>query len=260
MPLPTLDIPRIVRETFVVRVEHHATLGSTNDRAKQVAAERPGPLPLLIVADAQTAGRGRGTNRWWTGRGSLACSLLVDLDGLGIDRRGRALVALAAGAAIVETASPLLPSHAVGLHWPNDVYAAGRKLAGVLVEVPANGLHVIGIGINTNTSLADAPPELRQTATSLLELTAARHDPTDILCALLERLAANLRALADTPERIAARANALCLQRGQRLTVRVSEGWVSGQCEGIAPDGALLLRTRGGPEKLYSGEVRRGEG
>ena len=155
-----MDRDRLLRETFLARVEHHRSLRSTNDRAKQCAAGRCGPLPLLIVADSQTAGRGRGRNRWWTGEGSLAFSLLVDVRPWAMDRNREPMIALAAGIATVEAVKPLLPLHTVGIHWPNDVFVAGRKLAGILIEAPSPGIRVIGIGINTNTSLSEAPPDL----------------------------------------------------------------------------------------------------
>jgi len=253
---PTLDTTQLAQKTFVARLEHHGTLGSTNDRAKQCVAEGPGPLPLLIVADEQTAGRGRGTNRWWTGRGSLAFSLLVDTAEMGIDRSRWPMVSLAAGVAIVDTVAPWLPSCPVGLHWPNDVFAGGRKLAGVLVEILANRFCVVGIGLNTNNSLQEAPQELQETATTLLELTGTRHDHTTLLLVLLERLADMFRQLASAPEQVAARANRACLQHGQRLTIQSGRRAITGLCTGIAADGALLLDTPDGQEKLYSGVSR----
>ena len=65
-----LDIDRILRETFVARAEYHPSLGSTNDRAAERAAQDGGELPLLVAAERQTAGRGRAANRWWTGPGA----------------------------------------------------------------------------------------------------------------------------------------------------------------------------------------------
>ena len=61
-----VDIQRVLAETFAARAEWHQTLSSTNDRARQCAAEAAGELPLLVVAETQTAGRGRGANLWWT--------------------------------------------------------------------------------------------------------------------------------------------------------------------------------------------------
>ena len=290
MPSDVLDTDRLVQETFVARVEHHARLGSTNDRARQCASDGVTAVPLLIVADEQTAGRGRGTNRWWTGRGGLACTLLLDVDEAGIDarirrtrasaldpsippdpnpgrpgergfvsrpiRRRSALAALAAGVAVAKTAAPLLPSHRVGVHWPNDVFVDGRKLAGVLVEALSDRRLVVGVGMNVNNSLRDAPEELQTSATTLLELTGVRHQRTQILLALLGHLAKGMAWLGSEPERIAAEANGLCMQHGQTVTVHWGGRVVSGRCEGIASDGALLLDTPRGRERLYSGVLR----
>jgi len=251
-----LDIDLLLEKTFVARVEHHATIGSTNDRAKQCAHEGVGPLPVLIVADEQTSGRGRGANRWWTGKGSLACSLLVDIDDLGMAPGRSPLVGLGCALAIAETVAPLLPSHTVGLHWPNDVFVAGRKLAGTLVEVLAGRRLVVGIGLNSNNAIRDAPQQLQKTATTLFELTGTRHDRTQVLLALLAHLAKVFRKLASAPEQIAVKANALCLQRGKTLTIHSGRRSITGRCVGIASDGALLLHTADGREKLYSGVLR----
>jgi BirA family biotin operon repressor/biotin-[acetyl-CoA-carboxylase] ligase len=251
-----MDTDLLVRETFARRAEHYATVGSTNDLARQWAAQGVGPLPLLIVADEQTAGRGRGSNRWWTGKGSLACSLLVDLDDGGFEPRCTPLVSLASAVAIARTAQRRLPSHTVGVHWPNDVFVAGRKLAGVLVEVLADRRVIVGIGLNTNNALRDAPPPLRKTATTLRELTGAPHDHTEILLELLAHLADGLGQLTSAPEQIAAAANALCSQRGGTLAIQSGRRLVRGRCLGIDADGGLLLETAGGRRTLYSGVVR----
>jgi len=249
----TLDIDRLRRETLVAWVEHYATIGSTNDRARQCAAEGTGPLPLLIAADMQTAGRGRGSNRWWTGQGSLAFTLLLDLGSLGVDRRWWSLVGVAAGVAVVDSVAPRLPSHSVGLHWPNDVYTAGRKLAGILVEIFADRLHAIGIGLNANNSVSDAPPELKDLAITLRDLTGACHDRTDLLVALLGNLESRLRQLAVAPEQVGQRADALCVQHGRQLTLQIGHRTIVGRCAGIASDGALLLDLPAGRQKFYGG-------
>ncbi len=252
-----LDTNRLVRETFVARVEHYPVLGSTNDRAKQSAAASPGPLPLLIVADRQTVGRGRGANRWWTGRGSLALSLLLDGRPWPADPAHGPLVSLAAAAAVSQVVAPLLPGQTVGIHWPNDVFAAGRKLAGVLVEVPPGGLYVVGVGLNLNNTLREGPAELQSTAVSLLDLTGRQHDPTEFIAALLQRFASLLGYLPHAPDNISQLADALCLQHGKTLSVETAGKTVRGNCRGIAPDGALLLDTSHGRVKIVSGIVLR---
>ena len=251
MPTCPFDLDYIIAETFVAGAEYHAVLGSTNDRATELAAGGPGDLPVLILADAQTAGRGRGGNRWWTGQGSLAMSLLLDIPPAA---KGVApLVSLAAAVAIVETVSAIRPSLGVGIHWPNDVLADGRKLAGILAEVLPDGRCVLGMGVNTNNSLADAPSELRATATSLRDLTGEAIDPTNFLIDLLGRLEVCLHQMETDPAQVGRRADALCLQHGTQLALQHGQEVIRGRCEGIAPDGALLLQTPEGQRAFYSG-------
>jgi len=253
-----VDLDRVLAETFVARAEYHRTLTSTNDRAARCAIEAPGELPLMVVAEHQTAGRGRGGHRWWTGPGSLAVSLLLDAKMVEAAGQPSPLVSLAVALAVVEAVSPRLPTHPLGIHWPNDVLAAGRKLAGILVEVLPDRRHIIGIGLNTNNSLTDAPPELRQTATTLRELTAREHDQTGILVDLLRHLEVALGQLTQRPERIGLQADELCLQRGQTLTLHSGGHFTSGICAGIAPDGSLLLDTPVGRRRFYSGILHKG--
>lgn len=250
-----IDVVRILRDTFVARAEHHPTLGSTNDRAAQCAAQGVNELPLLIVVDEQTAGRGRGANRWWTGRGALAMSLLLDAESVTIERNCSPLVALAAAVAVADTVAPLLPNHTVGLNWPNDVMADSRKLAGILIEVLTDRRHVIGIGLNANNTLADAPAELQSTAGTIRDLSGKTHNQTDILVDLLKRLEQAFSELRQEPANIAARADALCLQRGRTLTLQLGDRRATGRCREIAHDGALLLETSAGVEAFYSGRV-----
>jgi BirA family biotin operon repressor/biotin-[acetyl-CoA-carboxylase] ligase len=163
---------------------------------------------------------------------------------------------LAAAVATVETVEPLLPPKTVGIDWPNDVMVQGRKLAGILVEVLSNRHHIVGIGLNTNNSLVEAPPELRPTATTLLDLTGTVHDQTTMLVDLLNHLESNLAQLAIEPEQVGRRADALCSQRGKMLTLHSGGQSLAGRCVGIAPDGAFLLETAAGRQAFYSGVLK----
>ena len=258
-----IDVVRILRETTVARVEYHPTIGSTNDRAAQCAARGASELPLLVVADRQTAGRGRDAKHWWTGPGSLAFSLLVDAETVAADESRSPLVALAVAVAVAETAAPLLPSHPVGIHWPNDVYVGiseqigERKLSGILVEVLPNRRHVIGIGLNMNDVAADAPADLRGKFTTIFDVTGQQHNRTDVLIDLLQRLFDEFARLRSDPKAVADRANRLCMQRDRTLTLQWGERKTVGRCRGVADDGALLLETSAAVEKFYSGSVMR---
>ncbi|MEX2139612.1 MAG: biotin--[acetyl-CoA-carboxylase] ligase [Pirellulales bacterium] len=252
----TFDASHLISATWIDAVEHHGELDSTQNRARAAAAELPREGSLLVVADRQSAGRGRGANRWWTGEGSLAFSLLFDPTRFELPRRAVPQVSLAAGVALVDTVAPVVGDHPPGLHWPNDVYAADRKLAGVLVDVLPDGRHIVGVGINTNSALADVPDELRESIATLHWLTGRLVDHGELLLAFLEQFAVALRMLAQAPLQLGARFNELCLQHGQVLTVRNGAERTTGRCAGIAPDGALLLDTDRGRRAFYSGTLR----
>lgn len=260
-----LDPTVLRKHRFLRTVEVHEELTSTNDRARALSPDRS-QMPALIVAERQTAGRGRGANRWWTGAGSLAVSLLLDPAALGIERRHYPLMSLATAVAIVETVSNRLDLAAwvsperLGLHWPNDVFVAGRKLAGILVEALPDGRHIVGIGLNANNSLVDAPPELASVATTLADLTGQTHDRTQILRELLDQLEPEFGRLAAAPEVVCGRADELCLQHGRTLTLQAGGRQCTGVCRGIAADGALLLETPAGLERHFSGALVHGPG
>ncbi len=254
-------IQLIVRDTFVAQAEHHEVLGSTNDLAKQYAqdgVERR--LPLLILADRQTAGRGRGSNRWWTGRGSLAFSLLLPARAIPHEQTrpplsGPPLGGLAAAVAVVEAVQPLLSEQIASVHWPNDVYVGERKLAGILIEVLADRRHVLGIGLNTNNSSADAPPELRQKVVALCDLIGRPVDRIEVLTAILQRLEKQFETMAHRPQEVARQANRLCAQAGKTLSLQTGTDTTTGRCLGIADDGGLLLETERGRRTFYTGTL-----
>lgn len=252
-----LDVERLAACPAIARVEYFRTIGSTQDRAHELAREADSnSLPLLIVAEEQTAGRGRGANRWWTGPGSLAMSLMFDPANWSLPERPVPQRALITGLAIVDAVQPLLSGRRVGLHWPNDVFVDGKKIAGILVDVLGQGRHVVGIGLNVNNPLAGAPEEVRNRAASLCELAGRTFDRTEVLLSLIEQLHSGLRAAAAAPEEIGARFQELCLQVDRMLTIDSAGQVLAGRCAGIATDGALLLDTSNGRQRVYSGVLR----
>ena len=134
---------------------HLRTTGSTNDRARELAAAGA-PHGTLVTAREQTAGRGRQGRTWIgpPGRALLLSLVLRELESLLPLRAGLAVADVAADDALVK--------------WPNDVWIAGRKVAGVLVESrPQDGWAVLGIGLNVAVELAELPEELHATAGTL---------------------------------------------------------------------------------------------
>lgn len=166
-----LSVPEIEAglrtQRFGRPVEAHEAIGSTNERAKELA--RGGALEgLLVTAEQQTAGKGRLGRPWQTPAGrALAISLLLRPP---IPPTMAPRLTLVAAVAVAEAVRAVtgLP---VGIKWPNDLQIAGRKLCGILTEMEAEieqvRFVVLGIGLNVNQTEAEFPPELRETATSL---------------------------------------------------------------------------------------------
>ena len=251
-----LDLDRVPAETFVRAVEFHNELPSTNDRALQLAADPLTPTPLLVLAERQTAGRGRGANRWWSSEGALTFSLLLSDDELGPRGGERPKIALLTGLAVCETLAPLAAPARVQVKWPNDVLIDGRKVCGILIEAVGgpNGRAVIGLGINVNNSLAGAPAEFRGRATSLRDVTGLEYDRTAILAMLLERLRAELAAGSTVD--LTARWEPRCALCGRIVQVENAGRRITGVCCGIDGDGALTVETESGRERVASGVVR----
>jgi hypothetical protein len=129
------DIERVLTETFIEQVDYHQEIGSTNNRALQLAKEPISAARLLVLADEQTAGRGRGANSWWTANGALTCSVLLRAEAILLPPSRWPQPALVVGLAVADAIEDCLgDSAAVALKWPNDVYLCNRKVCGILVE------------------------------------------------------------------------------------------------------------------------------
>jgi len=233
-------------------VEVLTQAASTMDRGREVAADPAASLPAAVVADRQTAGRGRRGAAWWQPPGSLAVSLVVDgsvsLDG------PRPLWSLACGIAVAETIRTLEPALEPRVRWPNDVEVDGRKLAGILVETAAGGRVIVGVGINTSGSAADAPPALRPRVATLPDLTGRMLPRQRFLAAFVPRLLDLLAATA-VPAAVVDRYRPLCGLTGRHVRVYAGAAVQEGTCRGIADDGGLVVETTAGPVVIRSGSL-----
>ncbi len=213
-------------------------VGSTQDAAFDLARERG---PTLVLARHQAAGRGRRGRPWHERPGlGLACTLALPTDRVDpVEISPR--VAVACALAIERAGLP----HA-RIKWPNDILdEAGRKLAGVLIEI-RDAWALIGTGINVLHQSEDFAEELRDRSVSLA-MRGVRVTPID----LAEHLVAELRrALDEPPERILAawRARDALLETHQ--TFSISNRSVTGVVESIDPFREILVRTADGPKHL----------
>lgn len=251
---------RLKSETFVLGVEHHTEIASTNDRALELCADAELLVPYLVFADHQTSGRGRGLNRWWSSDGAVQFSVIVDAADYGLPESRWPQISLTVGAAVCQTLQMLLGSEiSVGLKWPNDVWLNGRKVAGILVEIPPvrRGRLVIGVGLNVNNSFEAAPSELLKVGTSMRDETGIESDRHEVLVDLLQQLDNDLRCLAATDLSLSERWRNLCVLRDHTVSVDTGRQQITGLCLGIAEDGALRLQTASGEQCLHGGVVSR---
>jgi BirA family biotin operon repressor/biotin-[acetyl-CoA-carboxylase] ligase len=235
-------------------LRYYESVGSTNDEALVWAADGA-PDFSLVVANEQTAGRGRGDRRWLTPAGSALALSLILRPGP-VERGQPSLLTGLAALALVDALSTL--GLEAQVKWPNDVLLARRKTAGILVESVWLGdvieSSVIGVGINVLA--ASAPPDeaVLFPATSI---ESALGRPPD----RLELLRGFITALAGWRERIGSAEFLVKWEqtlafRGE--TVQILGGSLApldGRIDGLDPDGSLRLRREDG--KIIS--IRSGE-
>lgn len=241
--------------------EQHVELDSTNNRAAQLAADPNVPLPALIATERQTAGRGRGANRWWSSDGALTFSLLIDATEDKLPAARWPLVSLAAALAIGDVLTGRLPQHDVRLKWPNDVYVGGRKICGILVEAPPvrPARLIVGIGLNVNNSLREAPADVQARATSMIDEAGHAFRREELLAQIVTEFLELLPTIASDALPLLERWQPLCLLTGRTVWIEVNGAEVVGRCAGIDAAGALLLHTIAGQQRLFSGVVKRWE-
>lgn len=251
------DLDLLLQDTFLANVVHFRETDSTNTRAIELLASSNSVVtPCLLYAESQTAGRGRGANQWWSASGSLTFSLMIDLKRIGLSAEQIPLLPLLTGMAILRTGEVMLPGADFKLKWPNDVFLADRKLAGVLIEVPSqsDGHAVIGVGLNVNNSFANAPEELSFTGISLSDQLDAKLNRVEILRTVLEQFEALLNSLS-AGEDVFDRWSDYCLLTGKQVTLQTGVKRLVGRCHGIDVSGALLLETKAGVQRFFGGAV-----
>jgi BirA family biotin operon repressor/biotin-[acetyl-CoA-carboxylase] ligase len=233
-------------------VRWHASLASTMDEVAE-AAISGSPAGTVVVADRQTAGRGRRGHTWSSPAGAgLYFSYLAR------PTRHVGLVTLTAGVAVREGVARAagLQAH---LKWPNDLLVGNRKLSGVLAEGTGLGTPEasVTIGVGVNLRPAAYPPEVAARATNLESEVGAPAPAAVLLVTILESLADRLRDLdADRPGDIL-QAWRAAAPSAIGTAVTWSDGSIqkAGVTAGIDDEGALLVRTTAGTERVVGGEL-----
>ncbi len=257
-------------------IRYFPKVGSTNDLAIRWAQAGAADFSL-VVADEQSAGRGRLNRQWFTPPGSgLALSVILRPENLPVDvisappqtdlhtaiTRLTALGALAVCETLNEALSPVLPAQ---IKWPNDVIATRRKLAGVLVELQWSGekliAAILGIGVNVTSAAVPPPGEVNFPATCVEEVVDSPVDRWVLLHDILVHLLRWREQMAS--EKFLLAWLARLAFRGEWVTIVLENESeqdappsLEGQVAGLNSDGSLRLRLRSGEiTPVHFGEI-----
>jgi BirA family transcriptional regulator, biotin operon repressor / biotin---[acetyl-CoA-carboxylase] ligase len=240
----------------VLRVLWYPSVTSTMDVAAE-AVRNGAAAGVVIVADEQTAGRGRLGHLWSSPpRAGLYISLILRPP---IDGEGRllALLTLATGVG-VHDAIAAVTGLRTELKWPNDVMIGRRKLAGILAEGSALGTPdqaiVVGIGINILRSAH--PPEVAARATSIEGELSRRVDRETLLESVLALVTARYSELWAGEGDGILRAWREIAPSAQGARVEIADTGTRGVTAGIDAAGALLVDTGRGIERVIAGELK----
>lgn len=247
---------RLSTRRMGVTIRYFSVIDSTNQYAKRIG-EEGAPDGTLVIADEQTAGKGRSGRHWVTPPGkAIAFTLLLRPD---IPPSRISMVTLVMGLAVCRAVRSLygLP---VGIKWPNDVVIDGKKICGILTEMSAemDGVHYIVIGVGINANLTSFPEEIRDVATSIALQLHHEVSRAGLIAEVMARFEefyekfekdSDLSGLIDEY-------NADLLNCGRKVRVLDPKGEYEGTALGIDRLGQLLVKREDGTvTEVYAGEV-----
>jgi BirA family biotin operon repressor/biotin-[acetyl-CoA-carboxylase] ligase len=227
-------------------VEFHERLPSTNDRARERAAD--GAEDVVVVAEEQTGGRGRLDREWASPPGGIWLSVV-----LRPDLPPASVPILTLAAAVATTHAAREAGVDAGIKWPNDVLVSAGddepKLAGILTEMEGEADRVswvvVGVGVNANVDAADLPPGA----------TSVREQAGDVdRRVLVQRLLEEFDPLRRDPDAVLDAWSGLALTLGREVRVETPSGEVRGEAVRVEPPGALVVRTDAGERRVHAGD------
>lgn len=262
-------------------ITRYESVPSTMDLAR-AQDEQGVPEGTVIVADEQTAGRGRGDHAWFSPSAQSLYLSVILRPPLAPAQAGwvTMIVALAVVDTIRDEAErgregkrepgskganesspllPLTPSPLLSIKWFNDVLVNQRKVCGILVEVSIEGdklqSMIVGIGLNVNTHFEAAPPDVQARATSLAREFGFELDREDVLRRLLAHLGARYEALLQMAVSPAAEYARYVSTLGREVRVNTGREIISGRALRIEENGALIVQTSSGELRVGFGEI-----
>lgn len=265
----TLELNRLgLKDCTVIYKE---TTGSTNEDAKALAMHKDRmsvcasctDKKAVVVADNQTAGRGRRGRSWETEQGcSVAMSLLLYPD---IKPENASMLTLVMALSVADAVKDMLIraeslDNNVTIKWPNDILLNRRKVCGILTEMSINegkiAYVVIGVGVNVNET--KFPDEISAIATSLYQETGTFFDREDIIVSVIENFEKYYAVFhkQESLQELKALYEDRLINKGEKVRVLDPKGEYEGQALGINDTGELLVRREDGEViPIYAGEV-----
>ncbi len=247
------DLPRLQDQLPEWQLRHEAVIPSTNDWAKAEVESDSTQNPALFIADSQEAGRGRGTNTWWSAAGNIAATFMLAQN----PHVPPGLLPLLAGLGVRRALVRVAVCDDLQLKWPNDLVVGRHKLAGLLCE-RLRRVDLIGVGVNVNADNGEAPAELQQRIISLRELTAGTWDLTEILVEIGRELQRVVTLASETAARemldeysqhhwaTGKEIELIDVDRGPRIR---------GRCHGVDPQGRLLVKIQQEMHAIITGSI-----
>jgi biotin-[acetyl-CoA-carboxylase] ligase BirA-like protein len=279
------DLDRIQNATAIATLRHYLELDSTNDQAIRLLKRAPAneseiSLPLLVLADRQTAGRGQFDRVWQSNEGSLTLTICVPAN----HEESALILPLVVGLSICNAIDRICTLAQPKLKWPNDILVNEHKLGGVLIEriaSPTMGSHsspdsishsqpvwVIGVGLNVNqpvsctrnhTSEDDDPSgSFEMMPISLLEVTGQPTKLSELTLELVNQILAVVAAIPVQPDWLLAACHRRMVFHDRALTLRTPNGTtIAGRYAGLGTSGELLVDCKGETVQVFSALVIR---
>ena len=242
--------PLLKTKAFGKKIEHHMTIGSTNERARELA-EQGWPDGSFVVSEAQETGKGRLGRAWSSPPGGIWFSLILIPD---MRPSEAPTLTLAGGTAVADALTE--NGFDARLKWPNDVQIGDKKVCGILTEMSGEmeriDYIVMGIGINANCRVADLPKDFRERATTLQEVQGSPVDRKKILVDILKAFE-EIYGLGTKDILIRWKERSATL--GKRIKVHTQKGDIVGIAKDLDQTGALIIELPSGERQtIYSGD------
>lgn len=238
------------------RISYLPRVDSTNEALKRLNTEKALEEGSVLAAGTQERGKGRRGRHWESPAGGLWFSFYLKPR---IPLENIALLSLVFSLAIARALDHYLPVPLM-IKWPNDVYADGKKLTGILLEtsgeMDAPDYLITGVGINSNVRMADFPAELRNSCTSLLEQSGVQVDHNELLAGVLQSLDQYYRRfMQEGFTSILPEFKKRCFHLGQRIELMQGKRKISGNNVDINERGHLLVDSGEDIIEITTGDV-----